>query len=146
MYCERYGTNVDFEKHDPIPDTVLGNFVKYSQVVGNYILIDYDTEEGFKKIGLFKSGKQHVYDDPFEIDQAIGYSVLEDTNEIVCLHGFGHNGCKVTIIDDRSLELEDSTFDISEFSIYKFSFPLLAMIKGGSELIKYNFYTKTYTY
>lgn len=47
---------------------------------------------------------------------------------------------------DKIYSIEDTTFDIKEFDMYKFSLPELAMVKGGKEIIRYNFNTKQYTY
>lgn len=47
---------------------------------------------------------------------------------------------------DKMNDLSDTTFDVKEFEVYKFSYPLLAMIKGGRELIRYDFSTREYYY
>lgn len=129
-----------------MPSTILGENVEFSQVIGNLILISFTEVDDNKLIGLFKAGTQKIYDYPFEIDQQIGYSMLEDVRELACLHKLTNKGVKVTILKENVFEEGDTTFEINEFNTYKFSFPSLVMIKGGSELIKYNFYTKSYTY
>lgn len=49
-------------------------------------------------------------------------------------------------MSERIYDVHDTTFELKEFEIYKFSFPQLAMVKGGNELIRYSFTTREYTY
>lgn len=146
LYCLKFGRDVDFEKNNPVPTAYLGSFVRFTQVIGNLMLVKYETEDEFIKVGLFKIDNKYVIDDQFEIDQPLGYSVLEDSGQIVCLHSKDDSGAKVTIMTERVYDINDTTFDIREFSMYKFSLPELAMVKGGNEIIMYNFNTKEYTY
>jgi hypothetical protein len=106
-----------------MPSTVLGEDVEFSQVIGNLILISFTEVDDTKRIGLFKSGTQKIFDYPFEIDQQIGYSMLEDVRELACLHKLTNKGVKVTIMKESALEEADNTFEINEFNTYKFSFP-----------------------
>jgi hypothetical protein len=74
---------VDFDKHNPIPTAELGKFVKFSQVIGDLIVIVYETADGFNKVGLFKIDNKYIIDDQEGINEPFGYSILDETNQII---------------------------------------------------------------
>lgn len=83
MYCLKFGKDVDFENSNPTPTASLGNFVKFSQVIGNLVAVAYKTSDGITNIGLFKSDNYYVIEDQFEINSPFGYSILEETNQVL---------------------------------------------------------------
>ena len=95
---------------------------------------------------MFNFETNLIYEDQFKIDEIHGYTYLEETNEIVWLHKLRPTGVDVTIIDSNAKEISDTTYELVEFSGYRFSFPWITMIKGGSEVIKYDFNWKEFLY
>ena len=146
MYWVEYAKDYFLEESKIEPIAELGSFVKYSQIIGNIILIVYESIDRTIKVGMFNSETNIEFEDQFKIDEIHGYTYLEETNEIVCLHKLRLTGVEATIINSKAYEISDKTFELVEISGYKFSFPYITMIKGGWEVIKYDFNLNQYLY
>jgi hypothetical protein len=147
LYQISLGTSQNFDDGERGEIAELGIFVKSIKTFGNYVMANYEEQNGDNKVGLFGEGENKVYIDKF---QAASYNVLEfsvnTNNKIICLNSLQYNKVTVSVIDGRGEEREDKEYYIQEFSNMKFLSPFLYMIKGGKEIIKFNFSKNEYQY
>ena len=145
LYSIPFGNSVDFDDDNIEHSAEVGNQVYSLSTIGSGVIIVYNDDQCINIATFINSNFLATIDKFHQLDDTYQYSLMEN-HKIICLKQIQHDSVEFFVIHPRQQRISDSAFKITEFSNYRYNYPSIIMIKGGNEIIRYNFVKSKFTY
>lgn len=145
LYSVPFGKSINFERDNISYDGKLGSIVHSMKTSHGWAIVVYEDETTIK-VGLLRDGNYSFFIDEFgKLDDTEEYALLSH-NEVIMLNKMSEDSFECIVSNKKNTSLDSSTYQVHEFTGYKYDYPDLWFLKGGNEVFKYNISTNKFTY
>ena len=146
LYALDYGTDHNLttsaDEYDDIGD--LGSSIYASQIIGTSILVKYRKIDDTEMIETFNDNDTYPVRSNFTLYGDHTFMIDSKTRNVFCWNQ-EYNGYYVYLLGKDKPE-SHWKFPLTEFEYFRFQYPNVLMLKGGLEIVMYDFKSKEFTY
>ena len=145
LYSLDYGTDHNLTTGDDYEEIGnLGSSIYASQIIGTSILVKYRKIDDTEIIETFNDNDSYPIRSNFNLSGNHTFMIDSTTKNVYCWNK-EINGYTVYLLG-KDKDQSHWTYPLTEFEYFRFQYPDVLMLKGGYEIILYDFKLKEFVY